>query len=47
MQVKGEAIKEHVSDKEATYQIRISVFYIRNIQLIYKTEEALILETTS
>ena len=30
MQVKGEAIEEHISDKEATYQRSISVLYINN-----------------
>jgi hypothetical protein len=30
MQVKGEAIEVHVSDKEATYQRSISVLYISN-----------------
>jgi hypothetical protein len=30
MQVKGEAIEEHISDKEATYQRIISVLYISN-----------------
>jgi hypothetical protein len=30
MRVKGEAIEEHISDKETTYQINISVLYINN-----------------
>jgi hypothetical protein len=30
MQVKGEAIEEYISDKEATYQSNISVLYISN-----------------
>jgi hypothetical protein len=30
MQVKGEEIEEHISDKEATYQSSISMLYIRN-----------------
>jgi hypothetical protein len=30
MQVKGEAIEEHIIDKEATYQSNISVLYINN-----------------
>jgi hypothetical protein len=30
MQVKGEAIEAHISDKEATYQSSISVLYINN-----------------
>jgi hypothetical protein len=30
MQVKGEAIGAHISDKEAAYQRRISVMYISN-----------------
>jgi hypothetical protein len=30
MQVKGEAIEEHVSDKEAAYQRSILVLYISN-----------------
>jgi hypothetical protein len=30
MQVKGEAIEEHISDKEATYQRGISLLYISN-----------------
>jgi hypothetical protein len=30
MQVKGEAIEADISDKEATYQISISVLYISN-----------------
>ena len=30
MQVKGEAIEAHISDKEATYQRSISVLYISN-----------------
>jgi hypothetical protein len=30
MQVKGEAIEAHISDKEATYQSNISVLYINN-----------------
>jgi hypothetical protein len=30
MQVKGETIEEHISDKEAAYQSNISVLYIRN-----------------
>ena len=29
-QVKGEAIEEHISGKEATYQRNISVLYINN-----------------
>jgi hypothetical protein len=30
MQVKGEAIEAHISDKEATYQRSISMLYINN-----------------
>jgi hypothetical protein len=30
MQVKGEAIEAHISDKEATYQNNISMLYINN-----------------
>jgi hypothetical protein len=30
MQVKGEAIEAHISDKEAAYQRNISVLYINN-----------------
>jgi hypothetical protein len=30
MQVKGEAIEAHISDKEATYPNNISVLYINN-----------------
>jgi hypothetical protein len=30
MQDKGEAIEEHISDKEAAYQSNISMMYIRN-----------------
>jgi hypothetical protein len=30
MQVKGEAIEEHTSDKEASYQRSISLLYISN-----------------
>jgi hypothetical protein len=30
MQVKGEAIEEHISDKEAAYQRSISMLYISN-----------------
>jgi hypothetical protein len=30
MQVKGEAIEEHIRDKEAAYQSNISVLYISN-----------------
>jgi hypothetical protein len=30
MQVKGEAIEEHISDKDATYQSNISMLYINN-----------------
>jgi hypothetical protein len=30
MQVKGEAIEAHISDKEAAYQSSISVLYINN-----------------
>jgi hypothetical protein len=30
MHVKGEAIEEHISDKEATYERSISVLYIGN-----------------
>jgi hypothetical protein len=30
MQVKGEAIEENISDKEATYQRSISLMYISN-----------------
>jgi hypothetical protein len=30
MQVNGEAIEEHISDKKAAYQGNISVLYIRN-----------------
>jgi hypothetical protein len=30
MQVKGEAIEAHISDKEAAYQSNISVLYINN-----------------
>jgi hypothetical protein len=30
MQVQGEAIEAHISDKEATYQRSISVLYISN-----------------
>jgi hypothetical protein len=30
MQVKGEAIEEHISDKEVAYQRSISVLYISN-----------------
>jgi hypothetical protein len=30
MQVKGEAIEEHISDKEAAYQRSISMLYINN-----------------
>jgi hypothetical protein len=30
MQVKGEAIEEHINDKEATYQRSILVLYISN-----------------
>jgi hypothetical protein len=34
MQVKGEAIEAHISDKEATYQSSISVLYIINRECI-------------
>ena len=30
MQVKGEAIEDHINDKEATYQRSISLLYINN-----------------
>jgi hypothetical protein len=30
MHVKGEAIEEHINDKEAAYQRSISVLYINN-----------------
>jgi hypothetical protein len=35
-QVKGEAIEEHISGKEATYQRNISVLYINNRGCISK-----------
>ena len=30
MQFKGEAIEEHISDKEAAYQRSVSILYINN-----------------
>jgi hypothetical protein len=36
MKVKGEAIEDHISDKEVAYQSNISVFYISNRGCISK-----------
>jgi hypothetical protein len=36
MQVKGEAIEEYISDKEAAYQSSISMLYINNRGCISK-----------
>jgi hypothetical protein len=55
MQVKGEAIEEHISDKEVAYQSNILVFYINNrgyiseayiiiISVLYINNRGIILE---